>query len=246
MKNARIIPIKEAFQRESASIAVCPEFSKAYPAAQPDVFGSKVIFSFSDAAQEEQYYDSSSAADSNVFILSGFSDGDVINFKVAKNSDSFTLIPCKILSQEQNDTASVTIVSQPGASHDTEAEITDILRKIGVPAHIKGYQYLRQAIFMAVADMSRVNALTKTLYPDIAKSYQTTVPRVERAIRHAIEVVWERGEPDVIQKYFGLSIFGNRKKPTNGEFIAVIADTLSSEIAFSHAEKKYVAKGTGI
>ena len=109
---------------------------------------------------------------------------------------------------------------------DLETEITSIIHEIGVPAHIKGYMYLREAITMVVNDMELLSAVTKELYPSIAKKYNTTASRVERAIRHAIEVAWGRGQVDAINKLFGYTIHTEKGKPTNSEFIAIIADKL--------------------
>ena len=109
---------------------------------------------------------------------------------------------------------------------DLETEITSIIHEIGVPAHIKGYMYLREAITMVVNDMELLSAVTKELYPSIAKKYNTTASRVERAIRHAIEVAWGRGQVDAINKLFGYTIHNEKGKPTNSEFIAIIADKL--------------------
>jgi two-component system response regulator (stage 0 sporulation protein A) len=117
-----------------------------------------------------------------------------------------------------------------------EAMVTSIIHEIGVPAHIKGYQYLREAIIIAVNDMDVINAITKVLYPQVAKTFQTTPSRVERAIRHAIEVAWDRGDLDTLQRFFGYTVSNTKGKPTNSEFIALIADKLqlqlkSSEVA---------------
>lgn len=109
---------------------------------------------------------------------------------------------------------------------DLEVEITSIIHEIGVPAHIKGYMYLREAITMVVNDMELLSAITKELYPSIAKKYNTTASRVERAIRHAIEVAWGRGQIDAINKIFGHTIYNDKGKPTNSEFIAMVADKL--------------------
>ena len=109
---------------------------------------------------------------------------------------------------------------------DMESQITKIIHQIGVPAHIKGYQYLRTAIMLTVKDSDIINSVTKILYPSVAKKYQTTTSRVERAIRHAIEVAWDRGDVDTLNSYFGYTIQNNRGKPTNSEFIAMIADNL--------------------
>lgn len=107
-----------------------------------------------------------------------------------------------------------------------EADVTEIIHEIGVPAHIKGYQYLRDAIIMSVNDMDMLNSITKILYPTIAKKYQTTSSRVERAIRHAIEVAWSRGKMDTIDEMFGYTIHNGKGKPTNSEFIALITDRI--------------------
>lgn len=104
--------------------------------------------------------------------------------------------------------------------------VTAVIHEIGVPAHIKGYQYLREAIMIAVNDMEVINAVTKVLYPAVAKRYGTTPSRVERAIRHAIEVAWDRGDLETLQKYFGYTVSNTKGKPTNSEFIAMIADRL--------------------
>lgn len=106
------------------------------------------------------------------------------------------------------------------------ARVTSIIHEIGVPAHIKGYQYLREAILIAVEDMEVINAVTKVLYPEVARRYGTTPSRVERAIRHAIEVAWDRGDLETLQKFFGYTVSNTKGKPTNSEFIAMIADRL--------------------
>ena len=111
-----------------------------------------------------------------------------------------------------------------------EAKVTNIIHDVGVPAHIKGYQYLRDGIIMAVNDVDVINQITKQLYPDLAKQYKTTPSRVERAIRHAIEVAWNRGQIESMENIFGYTVNSNRGKPTNSEFIAMIADKLRLEI----------------
>ena len=110
-----------------------------------------------------------------------------------------------------------------------ERNVTNIIHEIGVPAHIKGYQYLRDAIILSVNDMEMLNSITKILYPTIAKKHQTTSSRVERAIRHAIEVAWSRGKMDTIDELFGYTVSTGKGKPTNSEFIALIADKIRLE-----------------
>ena len=107
-----------------------------------------------------------------------------------------------------------------------ETDVTQMLHEIGIPAHIKGYQYLRDAIIMSVQDAEMLSSATKILYPTIAKRHQTTSSRVERAIRHAIEVAWSRGKMDTLNELFGYTVNGGKGKPTNSEFVALIADKI--------------------
>jgi len=118
---------------------------------------------------------------------------------------------------------------QQRAERSLEKQVTEIIHEIGIPAHIKGYQYLREAIILTIGDMDIINAVTKVLYPAVAKRFNTTPSRVERAIRHAIEVAWDRGDVETLQKFFGYTVSGIKGKPTNSEFIAMIADRLSLE-----------------
>ena len=115
---------------------------------------------------------------------------------------------------------------EPATPQDLEADVTNIIHEIGVPAHIKGYQYLRDAIMMSVENREVINSITKILYPTIAKMNKTTSSRVERAIRHAIEVAWSRGKMDTINELFGYTVSTGKGKPTNSEFIALIADKI--------------------
>ena len=121
-----------------------------------------------------------------------------------------------------------TVYAEP-SEEDLETQVTELLHEIGIPAHIKGYHYLRDAIIMAVEDMDVLNAITKVLYPTVAKMHQTTASRVERAIRHAIEVAWSRGKLDTLDHLFGYTVSTGKGKPTNSEFIALIADTIRLE-----------------
>ena len=130
-----------------------------------------------------------------------------------RGGDSLRLNPVR-----RNDKASI------------ESMVTGIIHEIGVPAHIKGYQYLREAIIIAVNDMDVINAITKVLYPQVAKTFNTTPSRVERAIRHAIEVAWDRGDLDTLQRFFGYTVSNTKGKPTNSEFIALIADKLQLQL----------------
>jgi len=130
-----------------------------------------------------------------------------------------------ILSRRKKDIPAIAMQAT-AQGPDIETQVTQIIHQIGVPAHIKGYQYLRTAILLTIQDSDIINSVTKVLYPSVAKKYQTTTSRVERAIRHAIEVAWDRGDVDTLNSYFGYTIQNNRGKPTNSEFIAMIADNL--------------------
>ncbi len=121
-------------------------------------------------------------------------------------------------------------VQDKKAEENLEALVTNVIHEVGVPAHIKGYQYLREAIMMVVNDIEVINQITKSLYPKIASKYSTTPSRVERAIRHAIEVAWSRGQTDVVESIFGYTVSASKGKPTNSEFIAMIADKLRLEL----------------
>ncbi len=117
-----------------------------------------------------------------------------------------------------------------GSDQNLEALVTNLIHEVGVPAHIKGYQYLREAIMMVIKDIDVINQITKSLYPQIASKFNTTPSRVERAIRHAIEVAWGRGDQKTVEKIFGYTISASKGKPTNSEFIAMIADKLRLEL----------------
>ncbi len=131
---------------------------------------------------------------------------------------------------ERSDASLRLVAEETPADNELEVIITEIIHEIGVPAHIKGYHYLREAILMSIKDEEAINSVTKILYPTVAKRYRTTPSRVERAIRHAIEVAWDRGNVDVLYSYFGYTIQNSRGKPTNSEFIAMIADKISLKL----------------
>ena len=130
-----------------------------------------------------------------------------------------------ILSRRSRE-ASVAVMKTEEKTPDIESQVTQIIHQIGVPAHIKGYQYLRTAILLTVQDSDIINSVTKVLYPSVAKKYSTTTSRVERAIRHAIEVAWSRGKMDTINDLFGYTVSTGKGKPTNSEFIALIVDKI--------------------
>ena len=126
--------------------------------------------------------------------------------------------------------ASVPEIKSENKTYDLETIVTEFIHELGVPAHIKGYQYIRSAIMIVVENMDLLNFITKQLYPDIAKAYNTTASRVERAIRHSIEVAWSRGKPETMNEIFGYTIHTGKGKPTNSEFIAMVADRIRLQI----------------
>ncbi len=173
-----------------------------------------------------------------VIVLSAFANDRVINDAASLGAYYFISKPCdfqeifdRVRAVGRSSEASRGVVSLPAAQKEKPEKridtlVTEIIHEIGIPAHIKGYQYIREAIVEVVADMGLINAVTKALYPQVAKKYNTTPSRVERAIRHAIEVAWDRGDIEVLQRYFGYTVSGVKGKPTNSEFIALIADKL--------------------
>ncbi len=169
-----------------------------------------------------------------VLVLSAFSRPALAEQISRMGGDYCMLKPCQVQSvvERVRLLTSAPALEEPqgeNTARDLERQVTAIIHDIGVPAHIKGYQYLREAIGLAVADMDIINAVTKVLYPAVAKKYGTTASRVERAIRHAIEVAWDRGDLETLQKYFGYTVSNAKGKPTNSEFIAMIADRISLE-----------------
>ena len=176
-----------------------------------------------------------------VIIVSGFFNDHVVQEAAELGAYYFMPKPCdvpallsRIRQVTQQTTARTSSLRSVGAgtdlyagSDDLEAVVTEVIHEIGVPAHIKGYQYLREAIILTINDMEIINSVTKVLYPTVAKKYNTTPSRVERAIRHAIEVAWDRGDLETLQKFFGYTVSNVKGKPTNSEFIAMIADCLS-------------------
>jgi len=175
----------------------------------------------------------------SVLILSGYAESSILSLldELTTARDYRMLKPARpqIIIQRLRQMAS--LAAGPGndtavshTSRSLESAVTAIIHDIGVPAHIKGYQYLREAIIMTVEDMDVINAVTKILYPEVAKKFGTTASRVERAIRHAIEVAWDRGDLETLQKYFGYTVSNAKGKPTNSEFIAMIADRLQLDM----------------
>lgn len=170
------------------------------------------------AVGHEQITETAFSHGADYYIMKPFSNEMVLNrIKSIRNVRSVPEIKM-VNAYEQ--------VKKEAPVRDLESEITTIIHEIGIPAHIKGYQYLRDAIMMSVQDMDMLNSVTKVLYPGIAKKYHTTASRVERAIRHAIEVAWSRGKMDTIDEMFGYTVSNYKGKPTNSEFIALVTDRI--------------------
>ena len=148
----------------------------------------------------------------------------ILNNLISTNKE-FQIMITVPSAMKEGDVQNVDMLQIP-VQHDLEKDVTDMIHEIGVPAHIKGYQYLREAIMMSVEDVEMLGSITKVLYPTIAKKYQTTPSRVERAIPHAIEVAWSRGRMETLDALFGYTINTGKGKPTNSEFIALIADKI--------------------
>ncbi len=195
----------------------------------------KPLFIVLSAVGQDKITQRALALGAEYYIVKPF-DMDVLVNRIRQLKDS-TYIPSVTTSlsssisiHKSDSMAEKKPVHIANSSRNLEIEVTNIMHEIGVPAHIKGYQYLRDAIMMVVKDLDVINSITKLLYPSIAKEYNTTPSRVERAIRHAIEVAWSRGQVEAIDALFGYTVNIGKGKPTNSEFIAMIADKLRLEL----------------
>lgn len=167
-------------------------------------------------------------------IVSGFSNEYVTSQAAELGARYYLRKPCDASALiERLESMKSAAAAKRSESVSVEAMVTEMIHEIGVPAHIKGYQYLREAIMIAVADREVINAITKILYPQVARTFATTPSRVERAIRHAIEVAWDRGDLETLQRFFGYTVSNTKGKPTNSEFIALIADKLQLQLKSS-------------
>ena len=206
---------------------------------QPDVVVTDLVLARLDGLGLLQALAGRENAPASI-VLSGFFNEGVLSACAEAGASYFLPKPCDIpallthirevaAARRRADTPISQGVAIAPVSREPSLEsvVTEIIHEIGVPAHIKGYQYLREAIIITVNDMDAINAVTKVLYPAVAKRFDTTPSRVERAIRHAIEVAWDRGDIETLQKYFGYTVSNIKGKPTNSEFIAMIADSLT-------------------
>lgn len=225
-------------------VLLCPKdgqkLLEMVEAHKPDAILSDIFMPSIDAlGVMNSIFTSNSLYNPLYFVMSGFSSTRLESEALAAGAAYFFIKPFdfsvlaeRMLQMSGKVKRSDALIqsNSPLTDSDLELMITEIMHQIGVPAHIKGYHYLRDAIMLSIKTPDMINAITKILYPSIAKEHNTTSSRVERAIRHAIEVAWDRGNVDVLNSYFGYTIHTNRGKPTNSEFIAMISDKLRLRI----------------
>ena len=234
-------------ERDFEIIDVCNngmEVIEAVEKNQVDVLILDLIMPYMDGIGVlEKLNETNLAKRPKVIILTAFGQENITQKAVQLGADYYILKPFNlqvlgdrvkqmafdITPRSESRGAVSNLNMQAPAPKNLEVEVTKVIHEIGVPAHVKGYQYLRDAIMLVVDEINYLGAVTKELYPTIAQKYDTTPSRVERAIRHAIELAWDRGDIDKINKFFGYTISGEKGKPTNSEFIAIIADRLRLE-----------------
>lgn len=209
---------------------------------RPDIVLMDLILKGRDGLSVLREFAGKSGYSPAFIILSAFMQERVVAESAALGAYYFIIKPCdvhelfcRVREVGRSSRSEAGMVSLQGGKRsvtdmEIESMVTEVIHEIGVPAHIKGYQYIREAIVQTVKDMDLINAVTKALYPMVAKKYGTTPSRVERAIRHAIEVAWDRGDLEVLQKYFGYTVSNIKGKPTNSEFVALISDKLRLQL----------------
>lgn len=204
---------------------------------KPDVVILDIIMPHLDGIGVLERINAAGGRRPKIIMLTAFGQESITQRVVELGADYYVLKPFNmdvLVNRIRQLASSITsqrpVVAQAIKARPLDVEVTNIIREIGIPAHIKGYQYLRDAIMMIIGEMELLGAVTKVLYPMIAEKYSTTPSRVERAIRHAIEVAWSRGNMDMINRLFGYTIKLEKGKPTNSEFMAMIADKLRMEM----------------
>ena len=197
---------------------------------KPDLVLMDMILSQMDGVEVLQALEELPAGERpRVIVLSALARGTMADLAVRHGADHYMTKPARsevVCQRIRQLTGGEQAETEQNYQYSMESRVTAIIHEIGVPAHIKGYHYLREAILYCIDNMGAINAVTKILYPEVAKRYNTTPSRVERAVRHAIEVAWDRGDLDTLQKYFGYTVSNIKGKPTNSEFIAMISDRL--------------------
>ncbi|MDF2565514.1 MAG: sporulation transcriptional activator Spo0A [Massilibacillus sp.] len=241
--NREFVGIIQEYLSEQPDIEVAgvayngEEILEIIEAEEPDVIILDIIMPHLDGIGVLEHINVSPLKRPKIIMLTAFGQESITQRVVELGADYYVLKPFNmevLLSRIRQLAGTITeqrpLVAQAIKAHPIDIEVTNIIREIGIPAHIKGYQYLRDAIIMIVNEVELLGAVTKVLYPLIAEKYSTTPSRVERAIRHAIEVAWGRGNMDMINKIFGYTIKLEKGKPTNSEFMAMIADKLRMEM----------------
>lgn len=220
---------KNALEQKGVSVTVCEKDGtkvlELLLAQRPDVVLLDAFMPGLDAMEVRQRYRERAGEDTIFYVTGAFQNERMEQELLDCGFDYYFVKPF----DEQmlvRQVLKAAVPASPIRDRNDELTVTEILHQIGVPAHIKGYQFLRDAILLTMEDTEYINAVTKRLYPEIAKRNATTASRVERAIRHAIEVAWDRGDVDTLNSYFGYTIHNLRGKPTNSEFIAMISDKM--------------------
>ena len=221
---------RETLEKRGVDVAVCPKDGaqalQCLLENRPQVALLDAFMPGLDALAVKQRYQENGGR-GTVFFVTGTLQNDGVEEELLDNGFAFYFVkPFEETVLADRVLRAAGAAEQPRTICSDEITVTEILHQIGVPAHIKGYQFLRDAILLTMTDPEYINAVTKRLYPQIAKQNVTTASRVERAIRHAIEVAWDRGDVDTLNSYFGYTIHNLRGKPTNSEFIAMIADRM--------------------
>ena len=220
------------FDSKKIDYAICPKDGEALLRKigeyHPDLVITEVFLPKMDAITVKEKADKLQDHPKLFFATSPFDNDDTVR-QIMKAGFNYYYVKPFSVEIAYDRAVSMLKVNDKRPNNELEERVTAILHEMGVPAHIKGYQYLRDSIMMSVNDMEMLNSITKLLYPTIAKMHQTTPSRVERAIRHAIEVAWSRGKMDTIDELFGYTVNGGKGKPTNSEFIALIADKVRLE-----------------
>lgn len=202
---------------------------KIFNTYRPDVVILDLVMPIRDGYS---FLENAHKGNSKFIVLSALSQDAFINRAITLGADYYLVKPCSVKTLEER----IRFVKSPTTERTItdkaiEERITNIFITVGIPAHIKGYQFLREAIKMAVDNPEVINSITKQLYPSVAKRFSTSASKVERAIRHAIEVAWNRGKIENVNSLFGVKVYNHNEKPTNGEFIALVADKMLLERA---------------
>lgn len=237
--NALGVLCSDLLVKDGLEVKILPkdgeEILKGVREMKPDVLVIEAFMPNLDAVGILENLNREGAEHPKVIVVSGYDSKDV-EAEVMRNGASYYMLKpfeMQFLCDRIKSIGGISVAKtfeETNESDDLETIITDVILHVGIPAHIKGYHYIRDAIMLSVNDSNMINSVTKVLYPTIAKKYDTTSSRVERAIRHAIEIAWDRGDLDTLNAYFGYTVNTGRGKPTNSEFIAMIADKLRLQL----------------